>query len=245
MSSKSAYKYKCKPGCSFETAKWPEMTQHLSQVHSCTIEYSGWINRRLKRTKAPYDLHFYAGWSCSKCGNKFSSSLCHADMTFSAPNNVSLGKIYRLSCKRCKNVANPPQGKWFSDYLVKKMKLRILFEWNAGQFSSSGEKQDRVLIGHEQSLCEKCKALGEFCGVSVQDAVRCEYASQTTLRPVNNAPPRPLSAVSMPSRTTWTPSQVSTYLSPPARSSTSTSTTTPSSTRQRTSQRSAFRCVIQ
>jgi hypothetical protein len=80
---------------------------------------------------------------------------------------IKVVKIWKLRCKKCKSYANFDKFNLLNLYLRERVQQKLIYSKYRNEFFnySQDKEQDRKeLKNHEQSLCEKCKSLGSYCG---------------------------------------------------------------------------------
>jgi len=112
-----------------------------------------------------------------QCGNKFSSSLCNADLKVSKGQIEILIKKYHLQCLKCKKNAKFDNEELLDEFLGERVKQKLIFSFYKEKFAKfkSETHSERVLEGHIQELCEKCKLLGRYCS---EELTQQEQVSQ-------------------------------------------------------------------
>jgi hypothetical protein len=109
-------------------------------------------------------VKFYWHLTCS-CGNKFSSSLCNADLKVKNE-QIELVRKYRLRCLKCDNYAKFDKEISLNKFLEERFKQKLIYNVYKKIFEKFEVEKDsdKSLMDHKQDLCEKCQALGRFCG---------------------------------------------------------------------------------
>ncbi|CAG8700921.1 3566_t:CDS:1, partial [Acaulospora colombiana] len=100
------------------------------------------------------------------CGNKFSSSLCNADLKVNG-GRIEILKKYRLRCLKCNENATFDQEESLNKFLEQRFKQKLIYKVYKKKFEEYDEYEKdsaRELKGHRQELCEKCRLHGKHCG---------------------------------------------------------------------------------
>ncbi|GES97175.1 hypothetical protein GLOIN_2v1583800 [Rhizophagus clarus] len=102
-------------------------------------------------------IRFYWSLKC-QCGNKFSSSLCNADLKI-RDGNIKISKIYNLRCLKCEQVAKFNENLLLIRFLEERFKQRLIYEHYEKTFRpyKNESHSSKKLEGHIRSLCEKCQ----------------------------------------------------------------------------------------
>ena len=75
-------------------------------------------------------------------------------------------KKYRLQCLKCKKYAKFDVETLLDKFLKEKFKQKLIYNFYKKAFAKFENERDseKVLEGHIEELCEKCKLLGRHCG---------------------------------------------------------------------------------
>jgi hypothetical protein len=154
------YKFICKCKTGFDA--FSDFLDHVTISHQ--IENLNFSEILAKKNESKWDIKFYWHLSC-RCGHKFSSSLCNADLIVEKEQIVLLKK-YVLCCLKCKEVALFDKEESLDEFLKERVKQKLIFSFYKEKFAQyTGESHsEKILEGHKQELCEKCKLLGRYCG---------------------------------------------------------------------------------
>ncbi|RIA81361.1 hypothetical protein C1645_744584 [Glomus cerebriforme] len=154
------YKFicKCETGCN----DFQEFLDHLRTSHQIkNINFTEVIRKGDGRV---FSIKFYWHLSC-QCGNKFSSSLCNADLKVNGE-KIELLKKYNLSCLKCKKVARFDAKESLHKFLKQRVKQKLIYSFYKEKFAQfhNDSHSEKMLENHKEQLCEKCKLLGRHCG---------------------------------------------------------------------------------
>ncbi|CFW92713.1 conserved protein of unknown function [endosymbiont DhMRE of Dentiscutata heterogama] len=154
------YKFLCKCGVGFND--FPEFLEHVKTSHQ--IKNLNWQEILTKKNGWERGIKFYWSLSC-QCGHKFSSSLCNADLKVKEE-QVEILKKYRLQCLKCKKYAKFDVETLLDKFLEERFKQKLIYNFYKKEFDKFENERDgkKMLEGHIEELCEKCKLLGRHCG---------------------------------------------------------------------------------
>lgn len=158
---KEYHDFLCKCGSGFY--KFSEFLDHIKTFHK--IENVDFPEMLKKKNGSEWGIKFYWKLSC-QCGNKFSSSLCNADLRIEK-NQINLIKKYRLQCLKCNKYAKFINEEYLNQFLKERVKQKLIYSFYKEEFSKFLVEKDseKELDGHKQNLCEKCKlSLTGYCG---------------------------------------------------------------------------------
>ncbi|GBB98817.1 hypothetical protein RclHR1_03330014 [Rhizophagus clarus] len=92
-------------------------------------------------------------------------------------------KKYHLQCLKCKKYAKFDVEELLDEFLKERFKQKLVYNFYKKEFAVFENERDseKVLEGHIETLCEKCKLLGRHCG--------CESSYQEQISQVSYVPP--------------------------------------------------------
>jgi hypothetical protein len=154
------YKFFCK--CGVGCNSFPEFLEHLRIAHK--IENLNFQEILTKKNGFERGIKFYWSLSC-QCGHKFSSSLCNADLKASE-GRIEIVKKFRLQCLKCKKYAKFDAEELLDEFLRERFKQKLVYNFYKKEFAMFEYERDseKILEGHIEALCEKCKLLRRHCG---------------------------------------------------------------------------------
>ena len=79
---------------------------------------------------------------------------------------IEIPKKYRLQCLKCKKVAKFDVEEMLDKFLEERFKQKLIYNFYKKEFDKFKNERDseKILEGHIEELCEKCKLLGRHCG---------------------------------------------------------------------------------
>ncbi|PKY46554.1 hypothetical protein RhiirA4_402615, partial [Rhizophagus irregularis] len=154
------YKFFCKCGEGFNS--FPEFLEHVRTLHK--IENLDFQEILTKKNGIGRGIKFYWSLSC-QCGHRFSSSLCNADLK-AREGQIEILKKYRLQCLKCKKYAKFDVEELLDKFLKERFKQKLVYNFYKKEFAEFENERDseKILEGHIETLCEKCKLLRRHCG---------------------------------------------------------------------------------
>ncbi|PKY25048.1 hypothetical protein RhiirB3_413678 [Rhizophagus irregularis] len=154
------YKFFCK--CREGFNSFPEFLEHVRTSHK--IKNLDFQEILTKKNGIGRGIKFYWSLSC-QCGHRFSSSLCNADLK-AREGQIEILKKYRLQCLKCKEDAKFDVEELLDEFLKERFKQKLVYIFYKKEFAEFENERDseKILEGHIETLCEKCKLLRRHCG---------------------------------------------------------------------------------
>lgn len=157
------YNFLCQ--CEEKFSSFAEFKSHLQAQHNCQNLQLAYLTAGKNNTN--WKIKFFWTFTCKNrsCQNKFSSSLCNADLKVSGC-NINIVKKWKLQCRKCRNYANFDHETLLDSFLRERVQQKLIYTKYRANFASyqkDNSENRKQLKNHQQSLCEKCKSLGRYC----------------------------------------------------------------------------------
>lgn len=152
------YKFICKCNTNEEFTSFTSFLEHTKTSHNIQDLNPEKIYEIIKKyNNNKWEIKFYWGLKC-KCGNKFTSSLCNADITIKN-NKIVVLKLYNLQCKICEQTAQFRKIRTLNKFLANKVLQILIYKHYSNEFNKYNKKKEykEELEGHLPKLCQKCK----------------------------------------------------------------------------------------